>query len=670
MARGDKFPVVYVDGDVPQLPIQLGQLLVDSSLISLGVTNLQQCTSQDPLVYEPLQGGYPETLEEEAAGVTIVNDRAPPGYVRRYGNNASPGITDMTIPIRDALLVSAFYRTVFDPETYLSGKQIITSGANIYMPPGCLLLDTGVLGVNDRYLNISSEEALGPIRKVHIEAWGAKVQLIKANYGTGEQRHALSILGDVADISVLGLECIDAGGDGICVGGLGGGLPDTPERIRLIGIKSDNSRRNGLSITAGKDVKVYAGTFINTTGTSPQYGIDIEPDQSGGAMVGLLEDIVLDSCYSANNAGGGMASIGGPYTFSGKKVSISFVNCVDNGSNFNFQINSWRSDVDGLVSFINCKGFGALTNGFDCYRSGMKCLIDEMAIFNANQSGQTSERFGSSYAIYSINATDGETYGNLQIRNSYAYGTAALKTITQQIIGAAASVITNVNAEIFTDAAATKRAFYALTSSQVTGLNRIKFTDETALVSASSLSASAFTAYLNNIVTNTGASGAIAYNLSDSLSRLPGVRATLRVGTAQRIEVDPGSGWTIGGGAQLFSDQVGKEVTVESDGTSCWRIVESGEGWYPTPITLANSGTPSVGNGSVFASGGTTTWTNFTNGVQGQDITIFLQHALTIDCTGTNLKGNAGVDISANNGDLLRAIFDGTNWRLTFSDCT
>ena len=56
--RGDQYQVVYVDGDVPQLPIQLGQLLVDSSLVSPENTNLQQCTSQNPLVYEPLQGGF------------------------------------------------------------------------------------------------------------------------------------------------------------------------------------------------------------------------------------------------------------------------------------------------------------------------------------------------------------------------------------------------------------------------------------------------------------------------------------------------------------------------------------------------------------------------------------------------------------------------------------
>lgn len=102
---GDSNQVVYVDGDVPQRPLQLGQLLVDSSLISSGVTNLQQCTSQDPLVYGPIQGGYPITPAEVAAGVTIVIDRYAPGVFERYGAIGDDATNDYAA-INDALLQS------------------------------------------------------------------------------------------------------------------------------------------------------------------------------------------------------------------------------------------------------------------------------------------------------------------------------------------------------------------------------------------------------------------------------------------------------------------------------------------------------------------------------------------------------------------------------------
>jgi hypothetical protein len=108
VAQGDNNQVVYVDGDVPQLPLQLGQLLVDSSGISPGNTNLQQCTSQDPLVYEVIQGipYYPRTPAEIAAGVTPVNYTYPPGYLYRYGTNTTPGTTDMTTAFTNAILAN------------------------------------------------------------------------------------------------------------------------------------------------------------------------------------------------------------------------------------------------------------------------------------------------------------------------------------------------------------------------------------------------------------------------------------------------------------------------------------------------------------------------------------------------------------------------------------
>jgi len=55
------------------------------------------------------------------------------------------------------------------------------------------------------------------------------------------------------------------------------------------------------------------------------------------------------------------------------------------------------------------------------------------------------------------------------------------------------------------------------------------------------------------------------------------------------MELNPGAGWTIGGGARLFSKTVGSEVTVEAqptaaDGsTGAWRIVAGGEGWSGDP---------------------------------------------------------------------------------------
>uniref|UniRef100_A0A6M3KWW4 Putative pectate lyase n=1 Tax=viral metagenome TaxID=1070528 RepID=A0A6M3KWW4_9ZZZZ len=58
-----------------------------------------------------------------------------------------------------------------------------------------------------------------------------------------------------------------------------------------------------------------------------------------------------------------------------------------------------------------------------------------------------------------------------------------------------------------------------------------------------------------------------------------------------------------------------------------------------------------------------TTITMFDGGYEGQKIIVLILDAnTTFDFTGTNLKGNAGADWAAGNGDWLEAVFDGTNW--------
>jgi hypothetical protein len=67
----------------------------------------------------------------------------------------------------------------------------------------------------------------------------------------------------------------------------------------------------------------------------------------------------------------------------------------------------------------------------------------------------------------------------------------------------------------------------------------------------------------------------------------------------------------------------------------------------------------------------TRTITMFDNGVAGQRIVVLVKDAYTkFDFTGTNLKGNAGADWEAGNGDWLEAYFDGTNWYCSVHDCT
>jgi hypothetical protein len=71
--------------------------------------------------------------------------------------------------------------------------------------------------------------------------------------------------------------------------------------------------------------------------------------------------------------------------------------------------------------------------------------------------------------------------------------------------------------------------------------------------------------------------------------------------------------------------------------------------------TLANDATPSVANENQFLTGGTTTITDFDDGITGQVITVVAEHSLTIT-DGTNIFLNGSVNFAMTATDTLTLI--------------
>lgn len=83
--------------------------------------------------------------------------------------------------------------------------------------------------------------------------------------------------------------------------------------------------------------------------------------------------------------------------------------------------------------------------------------------------------------------------------------------------------------------------------------------------------------------------------------------------------------------------------------------------------------TPSILSSDNFKTANTaaTTITDFDDGYDGQSFNlVFGDSNTTIDFTGTNLKGNVGVDWTPAAGDSMSCIYDGTTWYCRISDNT
>ena len=80
----------------------------------------------------------------------------------------------------------------------------------------------------------------------------------------------------------------------------------------------------------------------------------------------------------------------------------------------------------------------------------------------------------------------------------------------------------------------------------------------------------------------------------------------------------------------------------------------------PNIETLDNDATPSVAEGKIFLTGGTTTITDFDDGYTGQEITIIAEHGLVItDGTNIFLSGSANWTMSATDTLTLICKADG-----------
>jgi len=68
-------------------------------------------------------------------------------------------------------------------------------------------------------------------------------------------------------------------GDGFYVGKRGGSDIET-QNITFYQVNADHNRRQGISITHGKGIKVLNSVFKDTDGTDPRAGIDVEPNKN------------------------------------------------------------------------------------------------------------------------------------------------------------------------------------------------------------------------------------------------------------------------------------------------------------------------------------------------------------------------------------------------------
>lgn len=119
---------------------------------------------------------------------------------------------------------------------------------------------------------------------------------------TGEWGHGVMVRG-ANGITVRNLHISQCWGDGISIGGAkaAGGQVVPSRDVVIADVVCDGNRRQGLTIGRSRQVRVYRSQFVDTGGTLPGCGIDVEPDAGD-----IAQDVRIEDCLVRGNWGAGI----------------------------------------------------------------------------------------------------------------------------------------------------------------------------------------------------------------------------------------------------------------------------------------------------------------------------------------------------------------------------
>ena len=332
----------------------------------------------------PFTGSVATNVEDKLAQTVSVKD---------FGA-AGDGITDDTAAIQAALDNAGII--TFPGGTYVVDPLNVFSDTTLILDPSTVLQAKTGYGANDRLLNINN------VSNVAIQGNFAKIEMLKSEYVTGEQRHGVFIVTGV-NVTINDLIVTDTGGDGFYVGSYNN--VDPSYNITLNNCISDNAKRNGLSIVSVKNCWVNGGEYKNTLGSSPQSGIDIEPNSSSD----FLWNVNLNGVSTYNNYGDGISVVLGEYgATSDVETSINIVDCTSRDDaqafgNFGLRFVNGPYSSYKIYGSINVTNFTSVDSGY----SGIGFLRLTENYPNINITKSTIINPGNNVAAVNANETTG-----------------------------------------------------------------------------------------------------------------------------------------------------------------------------------------------------------------------------------------------------------------------
>lgn len=244
--------------------------------------------------------GFYQTLSNGLYANLIIESVMTPEQFGAKGD----GIADDTVAINNAL-------TYANNVKFENNYKVDTASADAYhvyidVPSNRTLSGNGTIEVAansyDQYAIFGMiVESATP--KTNITFDGLTIIGDKSTHtgNTGEWGFGIAIYG-ANNITIRNCKISDCWGDGIYAGRYGTDT-NNPHDIKICGNILDGCRRNNISVVSCERVLIDGNSLLNANGTSPQAGIDIEPDQN---TIDLIDDVVISNNIVKDNTGYGI----------------------------------------------------------------------------------------------------------------------------------------------------------------------------------------------------------------------------------------------------------------------------------------------------------------------------------------------------------------------------
>ncbi|WP_154662241.1 glycoside hydrolase family protein [Vaginella massiliensis] len=261
------------------------------------------------------------------------------------------------------------------------GLKLKSNSEIIFQKNAALILTPS----NTRSYEVLNIENVRNVKVINPTIYAERQERFQGKTRTGEWGMCIAIRSS-ENVSIRNAKLYNAWGDGIYLGKSNANKITTNKNITINDSYIAGARRNGISVTTAKGLRINNVTIENTKGKSPQAALDIEPN----GRFDTIDNIEINNLITKNNVFAILISLRKLIDIKPQSISISIKNHKDEGSVQAFRyagFNNAYQNIDQLKpiqgQIVVENAFWTRNKGSFTYEDG-KGLLPELIFYNLN----------------------------------------------------------------------------------------------------------------------------------------------------------------------------------------------------------------------------------------------------------------------------------------------